>query len=80
MLYCKAAQEFWATNLVNLNHDQATRTTPEVEPPPPPNFDTSPTLGRLSFEIFNVNLPLYTAGLQQYKARAHDSASSSPLP
>ncbi|GFT30402.1 hypothetical protein TNCV_2376961 [Trichonephila clavipes] len=57
------ARGLLATDRVNLNHDQVTRTTPELTPPSP-NFHT--TGGRLSLHRFNVQWPLYTAGLQRH--------------
>ncbi|GFT00636.1 hypothetical protein TNCV_141811 [Trichonephila clavipes] len=54
-----------------------TRTTPELAPSSS-NFHTTPTGGHLSLDRFNVHQPLYTAGLQQYQARAHAMLAKSP--
>ncbi|GFV61456.1 hypothetical protein TNCV_2937981 [Trichonephila clavipes] len=40
--------------LVIFNHGQVTRTTPELAPSSP-NFDTTPTGGRLSHDRFDVH-------------------------
>ncbi|GFV47453.1 hypothetical protein TNCV_4831091 [Trichonephila clavipes] len=42
-----------ATEIVNLNHGQVTKTTPELASPTP-NFRTIPTGERLSPDRFNV--------------------------
>ncbi|GFV95759.1 hypothetical protein TNCV_1728091 [Trichonephila clavipes] len=45
--HCSAIQELLATDLVISNHDQVTRMAPELAPSSP-NYDTTPTGGRLS--------------------------------
>ncbi|GFS56832.1 hypothetical protein TNCV_2222391 [Trichonephila clavipes] len=42
------------TRVVILNHGQVTWTTPELAPPSP-NYHTTPTGGRFSFDRFNVH-------------------------
>ncbi|GFX29809.1 hypothetical protein TNCV_4749381 [Trichonephila clavipes] len=53
--------EFLSIDLVNLNHAQVTRTTPELSPPSP-NFDTTSTGGHFNLDIFNVHRPPLQAG------------------
>ncbi|GFV59618.1 hypothetical protein TNCV_228591 [Trichonephila clavipes] len=40
------------------NHNQVTKTTPELAPSP--NFPITPTGGRLSFDIFNEHLQVFS--------------------
>ncbi|GFV05544.1 hypothetical protein TNCV_227551 [Trichonephila clavipes] len=61
--------------LVLLNQGQVTRTTPQLAPPSP-NFHTTPTGGGLSSR--RASLP-YTAGLQWYWTRTHDTPATSSV-
>ncbi|GFW54835.1 hypothetical protein TNCV_2654751 [Trichonephila clavipes] len=70
-------QGLWVTDLVILNYDQVTRTTPELVPPSP-NFHTTPMEGRLNSDRFNVHQLLCTAGLERLQVRTHDTPATSP--
>ncbi|GFX16969.1 hypothetical protein TNCV_2519461 [Trichonephila clavipes] len=51
-----AARRLLATDLGILNHGQVMRTRLELGNPSP-NFHTTPTVGRLSLDIFDVHRP-----------------------
>ncbi|GFW44600.1 hypothetical protein TNCV_4481461 [Trichonephila clavipes] len=54
MSHYSAISSLLATNLAILNHGQVTKTKPELVHPSP-NFHSTPTVGHLSLDIFNVH-------------------------
>ncbi|GFW40394.1 hypothetical protein TNCV_1019521 [Trichonephila clavipes] len=64
---------------VILNHGQLMKTTPELVPPSP-NYQITPTRGRLSFDKFNALETLCTVCLQRYHALSHNTPATNPFP